>query len=279
MKQGLLWFALALSVLFNVFFAAGYLASQAQAAKTDEVTQDVAARVASELHLTDDQRSVYEELRTEMDAEDAEYREAVALMRQELNAEFSRDKPDIARIQTTMQREAQLRHQRRLKAMERFGEFADILSSDQFQVLSRLAGRPGPDRGRMYQQFDADGDGRLDETERAAARQAMEGMLEREEARRREMLTRFDADGDGFLDEVERRALRESQRRRFDRDREHGPGGPDGPRSRGDRGSDRGGPDHDDPDGHGGPDADPGLDGEDGPPPPRGGRPFRNGRD
>jgi Ca2+-binding EF-hand superfamily protein len=49
--------------------------------------------------------------------------------------------------------------------------------------------------------FDANGDGQLDEAEKAAAKAAFE-------ARRAEMIERFDANGDGVLDEAERETAR-----------------------------------------------------------------------
>ena len=50
----------------------------------------------------------------------------------------------------------------------------------------------------MLEKFDADGDGTLDKTERAAARTAL----------RERLLREFDADGNGTLDKAERRAAR-----------------------------------------------------------------------
>lgn len=50
--------------------------------------------------------------------------------------------------------------------------------------------------------FDTDGDGKLSDTERAAARKEMHA----------KMLERFDKDGDGKLSEDERRAAREARR-------------------------------------------------------------------
>jgi hypothetical protein len=69
----------------------------------------------------------------------------------------------------------------------------------------------GP-RARVLERFDANGDGRLDEGEREAARAAF----------RARVLERFDADGDGTLSPDERAKAREAVRERaceaFDRD-------------------------------------------------------------
>lgn len=65
-------------------------------------------------------------------------------------------------------------------------------------------------RQAMLHRFDANHDGRLDETERAAARQAGREMRERFQAGRRQMLERFDANHDGRLDENERKNARDA---------------------------------------------------------------------
>ena len=78
----------------------------------------------------------------------------------------------------------------------------------------QVAGRPGGfNPADMLKQFDKDGDGQLDDTEREAMRAAMTARfgaggpggarLSREEA-----LKRFDKNGDGELDETERAAMR-----------------------------------------------------------------------
>ena len=51
----------------------------------------------------------------------------------------------------------------------------------------------------LMKKFDKDGDGKLNEEERAEARKTME-------ARRQEALKKFDKDGDGKLNEEERKA-------------------------------------------------------------------------
>jgi Ca2+-binding EF-hand superfamily protein len=65
---------------------------------------------------------------------------------------------------------------------------------------------PPEARERVLEQFDADGDGQLNEAERQAARAGFEA---RRAEKRAELLERFDADGDGELNETERAAARE----------------------------------------------------------------------
>ena len=60
---------------------------------------------------------------------------------------------------------------------------------------------PGRGGGRMMEKFDANGDGQLDEAERAAMRAARE-------ARHAEMMKKLDTNGDGAVDDAERQAAR-----------------------------------------------------------------------
>ena len=68
-----------------------------------------------------------------------------------------------------------------------------------------------PSREEMMKRFDADGDGQLSESERAALREEMGkhkgGHPEGKRPSREEMMKRFDADGDGQLNEAERAEL------------------------------------------------------------------------
>jgi HlyD family secretion protein len=75
------------------------------------------------------------------------------------------------------------------------------------------AAPPGrPDPAELLKQFDKDGDGQLDESEREAMRAAMQSRFGQGGPRmsREEMLKRFDKDGDGELDDEERAAMREA---------------------------------------------------------------------
>jgi Ca2+-binding EF-hand superfamily protein len=90
-----------------------------------------------------------------------------------------------------------------------------------------------PSQEEMLKRFDADGDGQLNEAEKAAMQEAMQDQREpgrpgaRRDARptREEMMKRFDTDGDGQLNEAERAALQEAMR-----GQRGGSGGPQGNR-------------------------------------------------
>ena len=56
-----------------------------------------------------------------------------------------------------------------------------------------------PSREELLKKFDKDGDGKLNDAERAELRKAMD-------ARRKEFMAKFDKDGDGKLNEEERKA-------------------------------------------------------------------------
>ena len=68
-----------------------------------------------------------------------------------------------------------------------------------------------PNREQMMQRFDADGDGQLNEAERAALHEEMgkrkKGKHGGQRPSREEIMQRFDVDGDGQLNESERAAL------------------------------------------------------------------------
>ena len=113
----------------------------------------------------------------------------------------------------------------------------------------------------VIKRFDKDADGKLNEEERKAAREAHE---ERMKERRKEMLKEFDKDGDGELNEEEKSVMYEEMKKRalkkFDKDGDgelsdeeraemrkewgdrRGPGGKDGKRG---NGRDKGEPEND----------------------------------
>ncbi|MBK9034739.1 MAG: EF-hand domain-containing protein [Myxococcales bacterium] len=130
--------------------------------------------------------------------------------------------------------------------------------------LALANGRGGPDRAakraEMMKRADTNGDGKIDDAERAAMRATMQAQ---HEAQRKAMLAKYDANKDGKLDDAEHTAIRNDRAaERFKAlDTNHdgalslaefqaghaafGPGGPGG--------HGRGGPDGHGPGGPGGP--------------------------
>ena len=79
-------------------------------------------------------------------------------------------------------------------------------------------GTPPFDDEEILRRFDKDGDGKLSEEERQAAREAMrDSRRARPPFEREEMLKQFDKDGDGELNDEERRTMRETMRERWGR--------------------------------------------------------------
>ena len=83
------------------------------------------------------------------------------------------------------------------------------------KMAERGAGRKVPPF--ILEKFDKDGDGKLNGDERAEARKAME-------ARRAEMIEKFDKDGDGKLNEEERKAAMASRSKPGDAGKPEGKG-------------------------------------------------------
>ena len=74
--------------------------------------------------------------------------------------------------------------------------------------------KPTPEmRQKMIERFDKDGDGKLNQEERKAARKARQAMKKKMEAFRKKMLKRFDKDGDGKLSPEERKTAHETMRK------------------------------------------------------------------
>jgi len=224
MRMQALWLVLAFSLLFNVFFAVGYVRARVAAA---EGPRDMASRVQAELGLDDDQAARFRSLQARMREDTRVLWEGAALVEQQILEELGRDEPDPLRLRELGARKAELHRQRRTTASALFGEFMTTLSPDQrgrFSKRMRHDRHRGHDSERALRHFDANGDGRLDEAERAEADRAIEEHRRSREERWREERDRFDADGDGQLDETERAALRdwmrENGRERYRR--EHG---------------------------------------------------------
>jgi uncharacterized membrane protein len=215
MKRNILLLVLALSLMFNVFFAVGYLRAR-EVARTISQSPDTARLAAEELDLDEAQRAVFTELRSAMDDERETLREGIALAREELLDELDRPSPDLDRVQTLIDREAEYHRQLRMAAAERMRQFVEMLSPEQRRELfhridPRHVGPPHL-RDRLMRRFDADGDGTLSESERAEALQHFEQRREHWQRKRRGLIERFDTDGDGQLSEAERTALREWMR-------------------------------------------------------------------
>jgi len=111
----------------------------------------------------------------------------------------------------------------RQKMLEKFDKDGDGKLDEQERMAARKAmgaHRMSPEmRKKMLEKFDKDGDGKLSEEELKAAHEAGRARME---AHRKEMLKRFDKDGDGKLNQEERKTMRETMRKelleKYDKD-------------------------------------------------------------
>ncbi|MCP3905998.1 MAG: hypothetical protein GY715_20430 [Planctomycetes bacterium] len=255
MKRNLLLLTLALSLLFNVFFAVGYVRAKMQAKLNEDAPNRVSRDVARELELDDGQREVFRQLRQRIGEETAVYDEGLALAREEMMTELERSEADLDRIDEISERMAELHREKRLASVDVYEEFKKVLSPRQRERLTHHMQRgprhQGPPRD-FLRRYDHDANGKLDEAERAEYErdraERLEQWREKRELRRREMLDRYDTNGDGELDEQERELIPPEERRRgrrgggrFGGRRGGGSGPPDGGRGGGPGGGPGGG--------------------------------------
>lgn len=94
-----------------------------------------------------------------------------------------------------------------------------ILSCATAGFACECGSKPRPDREQIVKRFDQDGDGKLDDAERAAAKAAFEakkGEFQEKRAdrvaqfkeKRPELFAKVDTNGDGSIDESEREAMK-----------------------------------------------------------------------
>ena len=103
----------------------------------------------------------------------------------------------------------------RHRFLKRFDTDGDHKLSDEERAAAKEAvkGRMEKPCAKMLEKFDTNKDGKLDEAERAAAKEAVK---ERREKPRAKMLEKFDANKDGKLDEAERSAAKEAFVKKYD---------------------------------------------------------------
>jgi hypothetical protein len=215
------WLLLALSLLFNVFFLAGYF--QARSAPVETAPAN-AETVAHELNLDEKQAAVLSGCRASLGEEAPVYHNALALVAQEYRRELGSDEPDPTRLAELVEQEAEIHLQWRLAATDRLVQFIGSLRPEQRQHLVEASSRSPRHAARlerMLERFDADGNGVLDDAEAAAATEHLQEKRQEMDGRRQRMMLRFDEDGDGELGPEEREAMRRHMKRRR--------GGPDSP--------------------------------------------------
>jgi len=211
MTRSMPWLLLALSVLFNAFFLAGYVRARheadtrenAESLRAAENTkagsrEELVNRFADELQLDEAQKQVFTQLHEDLREEMALHRQAFESIRREIVDEMNKPAPDVARVRELMAREAELGQARRVAEAGRFEDFIRVLRPEQAQALARQlnarlgfrqggpgGGRPGGEHGHGDGSFGRGGGGGPSP----------------------ELRERFDVNRDGKLDESERTAL------------------------------------------------------------------------
>lgn len=267
MSRHLVWLVLAISVIFNLGFAASYLNARTTPpseaieplAPTDddpadggaaiEIPVDGAtpndpgadtpggprpdggrrgrggrdgrdgrdgreAQVGRMLDLDEDQQAYFRGLHEGMATDETIFNMAIGALREGIVEAYEADTTDAATVRSLHEREANLLRQRRLARSERLEAFMAVLRPEQLERFRTMveAQHQGdrPEARERIAEFDADGDGHLDEAEIDALRSRVnERIREQRDAmieRQRTMRERFDANGDGRLDREERSA-------------------------------------------------------------------------
>ena len=242
LKSGAVLLLLAISLLFNFFFALGLMQARLIAPSAGEVvlteddgtarTDEAVRLVGESLELDSAQRDVFASLHRSVMEDRTDVRRSESLLRQQLLEELRRDDIDPQKVRDLVLRQLEADRRHRAFAAQRFAEFLGTLDPEQRHRMRRDVehlvmpprGRPprdGEDRPRrgaqngdrdgsprlLIEQFDRDGDGRLNETERSEAEGFLDERRREREMRRADIMRRFDLDGDGRLGAEERQAM------------------------------------------------------------------------
>ncbi len=258
MTRHLVWLVLTVSVLFNLGFAASYLAARSATPEPDPPAETVASTddppaadegrrgprglrgergerdrdaglrtVSRLLELDEEQVAYFRGLHEGLAEDEAVFGTAIAALRQAMAEAYRAEAPETDRLRGLHEREAELLRQRQLARSERFEAFMAALRPDQIErfrrVLQEQSREDRPEARERIAEFDADGDGLLDDAEIAGFRRHISDRIrQRTEMmfqRQREAIERFDTNGDGRLDRAEREAAMQAEMiRRHDRD-------------------------------------------------------------
>ncbi len=206
MKFRLLIVLLTLSLNFNVFFLIGVLRHPSRRNAMAELT-----RVANQLQLDDRQAQRFGELRENFSEEVGILSEELHQVRQTIRETLASDTVDNEMLDELMATESSLIAKRRQLATGHFGRFVDLLTQEQRHELgSQLHGdqKRHRDPPHIIDHFDADGDGKLNESERQEAHQHIEDRRTHRANRREELRKKFDVNANGRLEPEEREAMR-----------------------------------------------------------------------
>lgn len=162
---------LVVSLVFNIMFAIGYVASSLSATPSD-TAESAADLVSRKLGLDDEQRRAFLKLRKETQKRKRELRQAMGLARERLTAEqckADRDDETIRRLKADVDA---LRQSYREISFHQSDRFLTMLTPKQRKQLHdflRKQGKPADYDEEFLKQFDEDGDGKLSRAERDKA--------------------------------------------------------------------------------------------------------------
>jgi Spy/CpxP family protein refolding chaperone len=219
MNRSTLLFLLCCSVLFNVFFILGALQWSPQERQRTSPMAKI-NEVVSEMELDAEQRTAFEQLRAEFEAESELLGGRIKAMQRSIGEALNTDQPDLEEVDALVRQQSALRHERRRAGSERFEAFLAILTPKQRHALGRrMQSRPPDsasrhDQRRALKKFDLNQNGELEPEEQQAADEFMEERRRKREQDRDALHERYDQDGDGFLSPEEERALHEHLRSR-----------------------------------------------------------------
>lgn len=225
MSRRVLVILLVVSLLFNFAVLIGFVKSRRDLGKpgghgqlldapppaTMPIGLPPIARLANELRFDPSQSSALEDLQRRQQQQQTVFGDSLMVVRQDLQEELRKEQPDLERVRTLVDQEADLVRQRRQAETDLYGEFVALLTPQQRQQLGKRFAPPprqrGPQSPDVVERFDRNKNGRLDPEEVKQARKELEG-------RRREVAPHvqqlpplwpwFDSDGDGELNEAER---------------------------------------------------------------------------
>ncbi|HOD81489.1 MAG: LTXXQ motif protein [Planctomycetes bacterium ADurb.Bin126] len=203
MMRRLPWVLLGLSIAFNFFFAGGFMHARNSLEQVQEQPEARRDLLAERLDLTPQQQAEFDRIRREASDKVGQVRQAMVEARQELWDRVASSPGEPQTVREVAEFEAEQARQLRLVGAESIRQFMKVLTPEQRNKLTEMGRHYGPPPS-WPRPPSAPPYGRSGESWRGSG-----GFQKRmSEFHRRRMLDRFDADGDGKLSDQERAAWR-----------------------------------------------------------------------
>ncbi len=213
---------LAVSLTFNLAFAAGFIAAKVRQVQQTASRQPVDDEVAlvKDLALNEDQREQYEALRSSAQDRAQSLLNSIYVTREELWAEMSSEDASPEKIEQIQTRLHELYRESRELNAEHMREFTELLTPAQRGLLAKKLRHHERERHpmsrRLMEKFDTNRDGKLDEQERRRAREEMSDRFHERLKRNPRFLERYDLDGDKQISREEWNAFQDELLKKFD---------------------------------------------------------------